>query len=63
MIDRLGLTPLLEERGAVRNSVDMWTEAGGWIEDDGEHPRGFNVTRRTLDPILRRLAAETRGSS
>ncbi len=38
VIERLGLIPLLEERGAIRNSIDVWTEAGGWIEDDGDHP-------------------------
>jgi len=27
----------------------------------GDAPYGYNVTRRTLDPILRKLAAETPG--
>ena len=30
-IEKLGLGPLLRERGAVRNSVDLWTAGGGWI--------------------------------
>jgi flavin-dependent dehydrogenase len=61
-IEKLGLAPLIEARGAVRNSVDLWTRDSGWIrpaEDDA--PQGFNVTRRTLDPILRKLAADTNG--
>jgi 2-polyprenyl-6-methoxyphenol hydroxylase-like FAD-dependent oxidoreductase len=62
-IERLGLAPLLEVRGAVHNGIDLWTPASGWIDAsaDGDLPYGFNVTRRTLDPLLRRLAAETPG--
>jgi 2-polyprenyl-6-methoxyphenol hydroxylase-like FAD-dependent oxidoreductase len=59
-IERLGLAPLLEERGAVHNSVDIWTPHGGWIVAP-EAPYGYSVTRRTLDPLLRQLAAETPG--
>jgi menaquinone-9 beta-reductase len=61
-IEKLGLAPLIEARGAVRNSVDLWTRDTGWIGvADGEAPEGYNVTRRTLDPILRKLAADTSG--
>jgi len=60
-IEKLGLAPLLEARGAVHNSVDLWTHDSGWIVADGDAPYGYNVTRRTLDPILRKLAAETPG--
>jgi flavin-dependent dehydrogenase len=60
-IDKLGLAPLLEARGAVHNSVDIWTPHSGWIVADGDAPYGYSVTRRTLDPILRELAAETPG--
>jgi menaquinone-9 beta-reductase len=60
-IDKLGLTPLLEARGAVRNSADFWTQESGWIVLDADTPYGHSVTRRTLDPILRELAAETSG--
>jgi 2-polyprenyl-6-methoxyphenol hydroxylase-like FAD-dependent oxidoreductase len=61
-IEKLGLAPLIEQQGAVHNSVDLWTEASGWIVADREDaPHGYNITRRTLDPILRRLAAETPG--
>jgi menaquinone-9 beta-reductase len=61
-IEKLGLAPLIEGRGAVRNSIDLWTRDTGWIGvADGEAPEGYNVTRRTLDPILRKLAADTSG--
>ena len=61
-IERLGLAPLIEEHGAVRNSIDIWTRAGGWIvtaQDDP--PYGYSITRRKLDPLLRKLAASTPG--
>jgi flavin-dependent dehydrogenase len=60
-IEHLGLAPLIEERGAVHNSIDLWTPYTGWIRPPHEFPHGYNVTRRTLDPILRRLAADTPG--
>lgn len=60
-IKKLGLAPLLDARGAVHNSLDLWTPAGGWIVFDADAPYGYNVTRRTLDPILRQLAADTPG--
>lgn len=60
-IERLGLAPLIEERGAVRNSIDLWTPYSGWIHHRGDTPYGYNVTRWVLDPLLRRLTAETPG--
>jgi flavin-dependent dehydrogenase len=60
-IEQLGLAPLLEAQGAVHNSVDVWTQASGWILADDEAPYGYSITRRTLDPILRKLAADTPG--
>jgi flavin-dependent dehydrogenase len=60
-IEKLGLAALIEERGAVRNSIDLWTPYGGWIRHRGDTPYGYNVTRAVLDPLLRRLAAETPG--
>jgi hypothetical protein len=41
---------LLETRGAVHNSVDLWTHDSGWIVADGDASYGYSVTRRTLDP-------------
>jgi menaquinone-9 beta-reductase len=60
-IEKLGLAPLLEQRGAVHNSIDLWTAGSGWIVVNGDPPYGYSVTRRTLDPLLRQLAADTPG--
>jgi menaquinone-9 beta-reductase len=60
-IEKVGLAPLIEEHGAVRNSIDLWTPYGGWIRSRGEIPYGYNVSRRVLDPLLRRMTAETPG--
>ena len=60
-IEKLGLAALIEERGAVRNSIDLWTPYGGWIRHRGDVPYGYNVTRAVLDPLLRRMTAETPG--
>ncbi|HET9656491.1 MAG TPA: NAD(P)/FAD-dependent oxidoreductase [Kineosporiaceae bacterium] len=64
-IIELGLTEELEAAGAVRNSADYWTP-WGWIRPEGASethtlPFGYNVRRETLDPMLRRLAANTEG--
>jgi flavin-dependent dehydrogenase len=60
-IERLGLAPLLEARGAVRTHVETWTPFGGWIRVPTDVPYGYGVTRQTLDPVLRELAAGTPG--
>ena len=60
-IERLGLASLIEEQGAVRNSIDLWTPYGGWIRHRGDAPYGYNVTRQVLDPLLRRMTAATPG--
>jgi flavin-dependent dehydrogenase len=60
-IERLGLARAMEERGAVRNSVDFWTPYSGWVRPPGDLGYGYNLTRRSLDPMLRRLAADTPG--
>jgi flavin-dependent dehydrogenase len=60
-IERLGLAPLLDQHGAVHNGVDVWTRHSGWINTDPDAAYGFSITRRKLDPLLRRLAAETPG--
>ena len=60
-MDRLGLTPLIEKRGAIRSYPAAWTPSGGWIEFPDDLPHGYGVTRRTLDPVLRGLAATTPG--
>lgn len=60
-IERLGLAPLLDRRGAIHNSFDLWTRHGGWLVASDGDPYGYSITRRSLDPMLRRLAAETPG--
>jgi flavin-dependent dehydrogenase len=60
-IERLGLAPLLEARGAIRIRAEAWTPYGGWIRMPADAPRGWGVTRKTLDPLVRSLAAETPG--
>jgi 2-polyprenyl-6-methoxyphenol hydroxylase-like FAD-dependent oxidoreductase len=59
-IERLGLAPLIAQAGGVPNKVDIWTRYG-WIRapDNGRH--GWNLRRSVLDPMLRRLAADTPG--
>jgi flavin-dependent dehydrogenase len=61
VIARLGLEPLLYERGAIRTGAEIWTPYGGWLELPDGASRGWGVTRRTFDPLLRRLAADTPG--
>lgn len=60
-IEKLGLAGPLDERGAVHNSVDIWTPYSGWMETVDTDHYGYSVTRRTLDPMLRELAAGTPG--
>ena len=60
-IKRLGLAPLLEARGAVRPQPVAWTPYGGWLRVPSDVPRGYGVTRATLDPMLRELAVSTPG--
>ncbi|ASW03369.1 NAD(P)/FAD-dependent oxidoreductase [Paraburkholderia aromaticivorans] len=62
----LGLAPLIEDAGGLRNGVDIWTRYG-WtgdlapLDENGEPVFGYNIQRRTLDPILRRLTTNTPG--
>jgi 2-polyprenyl-6-methoxyphenol hydroxylase-like FAD-dependent oxidoreductase len=60
-MERLGLAGAIEARGAVRNPIDFWSPYGGWIRHRQDTPHGYNVTRQTLDPLLRRMTAETPG--
>ncbi|MFI2200754.1 NAD(P)/FAD-dependent oxidoreductase [Streptomyces sp. NPDC020192] len=65
VLDELGLIEELEKVGAVRNEA-RWYTRWGWIEPKAapggpELPYAYNVRRSTLDPMLRRRAAETPG--
>jgi flavin-dependent dehydrogenase len=62
-IRRLGLEPLIERAGGVRSRMEIWTR-WGWIKHVGQTPPetyGYSIRRRTLDPLLRHLAADTPG--
>jgi 2-polyprenyl-6-methoxyphenol hydroxylase-like FAD-dependent oxidoreductase len=59
VIERLGIAERLDERGANHNALNVWTPHGGWIRGLDDDPYGYNVTRRTLDPLLREVAANT----
>jgi menaquinone-9 beta-reductase len=65
---RLGLDRLIEQAGGLPNGVDIWTRYG-WTGDaplfdgSGKQMFGYNLRRRTLDPMLRELAAGTPGVS
>jgi flavin-dependent dehydrogenase len=59
-IERLGLAALIEEAGSIRNGMDVWTR-WGWISPPEDVPYGSNIRREKLDPMLRRLAAQTPG--
>ena len=58
-IERLGLAERLFERGAVRTMPEAWTPYSGLIRFPDDAPHGYGVTRATLDPMLRELAAAT----
>lgn len=60
-IERLGLAPLLLERGVPRTGIEVWTPYGGWLAPPEDFPDGWGVTRRILDPLLRDLAVKTPG--
>jgi 2-polyprenyl-6-methoxyphenol hydroxylase-like FAD-dependent oxidoreductase len=60
-IERLGLAPLLAEAGAARSRAAAWTPFGGWLRFPPDAPSGYGITRRVLDPMVRRLALETGG--
>src|SRR3954451_21125913 len=60
-IERLGLAPLLGAGGAVRTGARFWTPFSDWIVLPDDVPLGWGITRRGLDPMVRKLAAETPG--
>lgn len=60
-IERLGLAPLIDAAGGVRSRMEIWTR-WGWIRHAphaSDETYGYSIRRQTLDPLLRRLAAET----
>ncbi len=61
-IRRLGLAKPIEAAGGVRNSTDLWSRYG-WTPHDADPgaPHGYSIRRERLDPIVRKMAAETPG--
>lgn len=64
-LERLGLARAIEDAGGVRSDVEIYTR-WGWIVAPTEQtiPRpayGYNIRRSTLDPMLRKAAAQTAG--
>jgi 2-polyprenyl-6-methoxyphenol hydroxylase-like FAD-dependent oxidoreductase len=67
VVRRLGILEDLEAAGAQEAHVNIWSRYG-WVspsrrymdkvDEDGV---GLNIRRQTLDPMMRRLAAETDG--
>ncbi|MFT3858219.1 MAG: NAD(P)/FAD-dependent oxidoreductase [Aquabacterium sp.] len=66
VIQRLGLAPLIERAGGVRNGAEIHTPFG-WVghhvspQDMQAAPHGYNIRRERLDPMLRQLAVATPG--
>jgi 2-polyprenyl-6-methoxyphenol hydroxylase-like FAD-dependent oxidoreductase len=65
VLDRLGVTDRLLAAGAIPNEIHVHTR-WGWVRpplaDGFPYPRhGYNLRRSVLDPMLRRMAAETEG--
>jgi menaquinone-9 beta-reductase len=64
-LERLGLAERIEEAGGIRNSGQFYTRWGTIrpeLDESYRHPRyGYSIRRETLDPTVRRLAAETDG--
>lgn len=60
-LERLGLVEQMEAAGAKRPQIHIWCP-WGWIESPPERaPRGLNLRREVLDPMVRSAAAETPG--
>jgi len=63
-LERLGLLGELERAGAVRGRPHVWTRFG-WndptVAEPGPERESLNLRREVLDPIVRRLAAQTPG--
>jgi flavin-dependent dehydrogenase len=57
VIKRLGLAEPMERAGAVRNGLEIWTDAGWYMSPPDLY--GYSLRRSKLDPMLRDLAAGT----
>jgi 2-polyprenyl-6-methoxyphenol hydroxylase-like FAD-dependent oxidoreductase len=57
VLRRLGLVEPMEAAGAVRNGLEIHTDAGWYVAEGDSY--GYNLRRSKLDPMLRELAAGT----
>ena len=61
-IERLGLDRRFDELHAVRHYERGWTNYGGWFREEiGGDVHGYNIQRKTLDPLMRSTAAAVVG--
>jgi 2-polyprenyl-6-methoxyphenol hydroxylase-like FAD-dependent oxidoreductase len=66
VLRRLGIEPLIERAGGIHNTSEFWTP-WGWIpaydptDATGAPLHGYNIQRKTLDPMMRQLAVQTPG--
>src|SRR5947208_4637687 len=60
-LERLGLIEPMEAAGAARSRIRLWTRWGLMEIAESPLPKGVNIRRETLDPMLRRMAADTPG--
>ena len=67
VVRRLGILEDLETAGAQESGVNIWSRYGwvspspGYTDKIGVEGVGLNIRRETLDPMLRRMAADTDG--
>jgi 2-polyprenyl-6-methoxyphenol hydroxylase-like FAD-dependent oxidoreductase len=67
VVRRLGILEDLEEAGAQKSGVNIWSRYGwvspspGYTDKIGVEGVGLNIRRETLDPMMRAMAAETDG--
>lgn len=62
---RLGVADAIEAAGGVQNSMFVWTP-WGWVDGslkstDPTPIHGYSIRREVLDPMLRKMAADTPG--
>jgi 2-polyprenyl-6-methoxyphenol hydroxylase-like FAD-dependent oxidoreductase len=61
-LERLGVLDEVEAAGAVRGHARVWSPYGWFADPAGAARHGsLSIRRETLDPLLRRRAAETPG--
>lgn len=64
ILKQLGIAAAIEKIGGLRNKADIWTSAG-WIRSDQPYSEdvntshGYNIERKLLDPLLRRMISNT----